>query len=85
MIASEWDSVEIPATYEDRTNRTKGLDYVTDRIVYFMDPGKVNRVILSVDSKMLIRITSTNNIVYDFYPSPLYISYAKKVANWARR
>lgn len=82
MIASEWDSIEITA---NKVNRSEGLDFITDRILYFTDPGKVNRVILSVDSKMLIRITSTNNVVYDFYPSLLYISYAKKVANWARR
>ena len=82
MIASEWDSVEISA---NNPNRRKGLDYITDRIIYSYDPGKVNRVIDSVDYKMLIRITTKNNIVYDIYPSQLYIAHAKKVAKWARR
>ncbi len=80
-IMSEWDSVEIPA---DNPNRTKGLNFITDRISY-LDTGKVNRVIESVWSKMLIRITTTNGVVYDFYPSEEYISDTKRVADWASR
>lgn len=80
-IISEFDSVEIPA---NDSYRQKGLDVVTDRITY-LDTGKVNRVIKSVGSKMLIRITTTGGVVYDFYPSEEYIMDAKKVADWAYR
>ena len=80
-IMSERDSVEIPAKDLDRQ---KGLDFVTDKIMY-LDTGKVNTVIKSVWSKMLIRITTTNGVVYDFYASEEFISDAKKVAGWASR
>ena len=78
-IMSETDSVEIPA---NDSYRQTGLDFVTDRISY-RDTGKVNRVIKSVWSKMLIRITTTGGVVYDIYPSEEYIADAKKVADWA--
>ena len=81
VIMSESNSVEIPAT---DSQRQAGLDVVIDSIVYF-DTGKVNRVIKSVDSKMLIRITTTNGAVYDIYPSEEFISDAKRVADWASR
>ena len=82
LIMSETDSVEIPANNPKRFN---GLDLVTDRIIYYYDPGKVNQVIKSVWSKMLIRITTTRGTIYDFYPSIRYINYAKRVADWASR
>ena len=81
MIASESDSVVINAP--DTPNRTTGLDLVDDRIVYSYDPGKVNRVIDSVQYKMLIRITTNQNVIYDFYPSSLFIEYAKRVSKWS--
>lgn len=82
LIMSETDSVEISA---NDSGQFKGLNFFTERIVYDGDPGKVNRVIKSVWSKMLIRITTTSGAVYDYYPSSQYITYAKKVADWASR
>lgn len=79
IIMSEVDSIKIDVT---KPNRNTGLDTVTDRIDYFKDPGKVNRVIKSVRAKMLIRITTTDDEEYDFYPSRRYINYAKRVADW---
>lgn len=82
LIMSERDSVEINANNPTRFN---GSVFVTDRIIYDGDPGKVNQVIKSVWSKMLIRITTTTGEVYNFYPSSRYINYAKRVADWASR
>ena len=79
MIASEYDSVEIPVN--SPPNIFKGLDYITNRIVY-RDTGKVNKVLESISIKMLIRITSEYS-TYDFYPSLSYIVGAQKVAKWA--
>ena len=78
-IMSEVDSIKIDVA---KFNRNTGLNTVTDRIEYFYDPGKLNCVIKSVESKMLIRITTTNGVVYNFYPSNRYINYAKMVADW---
>lgn len=80
VIMSETDGVEF---FVNNPGRTKGLDFVTDRILIY--PDKVSSVIKSVWSKMLIRITTTSGAVYDYYPSSQYITYAKKVADWASR
>ena len=55
LIMSEFDSVQIDAS---KANRTTGLKFVTDTINYFYDPGKINCVLKSVESKLLIRITT---------------------------
>jgi len=81
VIMSEFDNVEI---YADNLHRQKGLDFVTYKIMY-PDTGKMNRLIEGVMYKMLIRIISTTGTAYDFYPSDLCITYAKRVAGWASR
>lgn len=78
-IMAEFDSVEIPT---DIIHHKEGLISFTDEIFYD-DTGKVNRIIKSVGSMMLIRITTTGGVVYDFYPSKEYIADAKRVADWA--
>lgn len=79
LIMSEVDSIQIDAT---KANRDTGLDFVTDTINYFYDPGKINCVLKSVESKLLIRITTTIDEEYDIYPSWRFINYAKLVADW---
>ena len=40
-------------------------------------------VLLTAQSKMLIRVIDINNYSYDFYASKDFIENCKKVANWS--
>ncbi len=79
-IASEYDSVTINA---ENPRRDEGLVNTIDRIIYAYDTGKVNRVILSAQNVLLIRIITTQNMQYDFYATEDYIRELKQVANWS--
>ena len=79
LIMSEFDSIEIDAS---KANRNSGLEFVTDTINYFYDPGKINCVISSAAYRMLIKITTTDDKEYDLYPTSQFIDYAKRVADW---
>ena len=79
LIMTETDSVQIDAS---KATRTTGLDFVTDTINYFYDPGKINCVMSSTAYRMLIKITTTDDKEYNIYPTSQFINYAKLVADW---
>lgn len=81
IIASDYDSVMINAPY--KANRNIGIVKTLDLIDYEYDPGKVNRVLLSADYRLLIRIIDKNNYIYDFYLYEDFIKCCKKVAEWS--
>ena len=79
LIMTETDSIQIDAS---KATRTTGLDFVTDTINYFYDPGKINCVMSRTAYRMLIKITTTDDKEYNIYPTSQFINYAKLVADW---
>ncbi len=80
LIVSESANIMINSGF--KPNRNIGLESISDTL-RTNDTGKFNMVLLTAQSKMLIRVIDINNYSYDFYASKDFIENCKKVANWS--
>lgn len=82
-LMSEIDSITIPENFFKDKHRQSGIDFTVDTIGYTGDPGRVNVVIDSIINKMIIKIKTFDNRIYNLHPSPDFISGLKRVAKWS--